>query len=245
MPLLDHSRPPASETPFESFHVLWTAEFVAQLNRGLLPRGYYANAGIHFGRTLEVDVAALERLHPGGPTQSRNGGGTAVLSPEVWAPPAPAFLLPTEFPDSVEVQVFSTIGGGAVLAAVIELVSLRNKDRPESRAAFAAKCQAYLQRRVGLVVIDLITERRANLHNELTQRIGAGDAVLMPEDGSPYTVSYRPARLPEGDRIECWPTALVVGQDLPTVPLPLRDGPILPLDLETTYAEACSRSLLA
>jgi len=43
--------------------------------------------------------------------------------------------------------------------AAIELVSPGNKDRPETCRLFAAKCVAYLTRGIGLVVIDIVTER--------------------------------------------------------------------------------------
>ena len=42
---------------------------------------------------------------------------------------------------------------GATLVAAIELVSPGNKDRPEARLAFAAKCVSYLTRGVGLIVV--------------------------------------------------------------------------------------------
>ena len=45
----------------------------------------------------------------------------------------------------------------ARLVAVVELVSPSNKDRPESRRAFAAKTAAYLQRGVGLIILDIVT----------------------------------------------------------------------------------------
>ena len=48
--------------------------------------------------------------------------------------------------------------------------------------------------------------------------------------------------LSEGDQIEVWPSELSLGHSLPTVPLALRDGPTLPLDLERTYVEARRQS---
>ena len=46
----------------------------------------------------------------------------------------------------------------ARLVAVGRARQPRNKDRPESRRAFAAKSAAYLQRGVGLIVLDIVTE---------------------------------------------------------------------------------------
>ena len=70
------------------------------------------------------------------------------------------------FPDDIEVQVFATVTG-ATLVGAIELVSPGNKDRPETRRAFAAKCVSYLTRGIGLIVVDIVTNRLANLHNEV------------------------------------------------------------------------------
>ena len=60
------------------------------------------------------------------------------------------------FPPEFAVEVYGTTTG-PTLVAVIELVSPGHKDRPEHRRAFAVKCAAYLQRAVGLVVIDTVT----------------------------------------------------------------------------------------
>ena len=62
-------------------------------------------------------------------------------------------------------------------SAAIELVSPGNKDRPEARRAFAAKCAGYLTAGVGLVVVDIVTDRLANLHNELIELMRQGGAV--------------------------------------------------------------------
>jgi hypothetical protein len=66
-----------------------------------------------------------------------------------------------------------------------------------------------------------------------------------PGDGTLYAVSYRPARRdPGGDQIDIWPFPLALGQGLPSAPLSLLFGPILPLDLDATYKEACRTSRL-
>jgi hypothetical protein len=151
--------------------------------------------------------------------------------------------MPAAFPDDIEVQVFKT-SGGANLVAAVELVSPGNKDRPEVRRAFASKCVAYLQRRIGLVIVDVVTERLANLHNELIHLLGHQEAFAYPTASPLYAVAYRPSRRETGDQVEMWPFDLAVGEGLPTVPLALKGGPTLPLDLETTYLETRSRSRL-
>src|SRR5438034_1145937 len=73
----------------------------------------------------------------------KNGPAVGTITAPTWAPPAPARTLPSIFPDNFEVRVFAT-AAGMTLVGAIELVSPANKDRPESRRAFAAKCASYL-----------------------------------------------------------------------------------------------------
>jgi hypothetical protein len=127
--------------------------------------------------------------------------------------------------------------------AVVGLVRPRNKDHNGSRA-FAAKCLAYLQRRVGLIVVDIVTSRNCNLHNEMMRMLNCGNACQMPSDDLLYAAAYRPVRRQEANQIDVWPNPLTIGQSLPVVPLALRGASAVPLDLEATYNDACQRSRL-
>jgi Protein of unknown function (DUF4058) len=242
MPLLDHFHPPLSPArKWESFHALWAAAIVERLNRFLLPPGYFAETQVHVGSRVEVDVASFEsqgRDQQGGPPDE---GGVAV---ETWAPPAAALAMPAFFPDEVEIQVFH-ISGGATLVGAIELISPRNKDRAEARRAFAAKCASYLQEGIGLVIVDVVTERHANLHDELVRLLEQEERFRFPGESPLYAVAYHPVRRdPGGDQIDIWPVPIAVDQPLPILPLALRGGPVVKLDLETTYSEARLKSRL-
>jgi hypothetical protein len=240
MPLLDHFRPPlAGDRHWESFHGAWAYEMMAALNRSVLPAGYFAEAQVHIGSRVEVDVASFEQRE-GATAATESNGGVAV---QTWAPPATTMVMPAIFPDEIEVQIFRS-DAGATLVAAIELISPRNKDRDEARRAFAAKCASYLQMGIGLVIVDVVTERRANLHDELVRLLNQADRFAFPGEALLYAVAYRPSRRETGDQIEIWPFPLEVGEALPTVPLPLRGGPTLPLDLEGTYTETRLRSRL-
>ena len=156
---------------------------------------------------------------------------------------APAGMcLPAIYPDSIEVLVYTTEGGATVVAAV-ELISPGNKDRPESRRAFAARCSAYLQQGIGLLIIDVVTDRHANLHNELVDLLDVGEKFRISGEGL-YAVAYRPIRRPNDERIDAWAAALAVGKPLPLLPLALDKFICIPLDLEAPYLEACQRSRL-
>jgi hypothetical protein len=241
MPLLDHFHPPVSERrSWEGFYGLWAAALVEKLNRDILADEYFADMQVHIGSQVEVDIATLEESR--GTGEGRTATAAATLAP-AWAPPVTNLILPTVFPDDIEVQVFATITG-ATLVGAVELVSPGNKDRPETRRAFAAKCVSYLTRGIGLIVVDIVTSRLTNLHNEVITLFGHGEPFLLASSVATYAVAYRPSRQPSGDQIEVWPTVLLLGQPLPVLPLALRNAGVVPVDLEETYGEARQRSRL-
>src|SRR5262245_16323494 len=170
MPLLDLFHPPLSlRRNWSSVHGYWASFLGGSLNSGLWPPGYFAEMHVSLaGGRVEVDVAAQKESSNGIPSGSAaaSSGGVATLTAEAWAPPAPALEMPAVFPDEMEVLVFESKGGLSLVAA-IELVSPGNKDRPEARRAFAMKCLTYLQQGIGLIVVDVVTERHANLHDEM------------------------------------------------------------------------------
>ena len=110
---------------------------------------------------VEIDGAAFQE--PGAAARA------------AWTPPPPSASLPLEMAGVVvEVGIFSR-SGGPQLAGAVELVSPANKDRPLHREAFTSKCVTYLQAGVGLVIVDVVTERPADLHRELLVRLGMDD----------------------------------------------------------------------
>jgi hypothetical protein len=245
MPLLDHFHPPlGKQRHWESFHARWAASLADALNAGLLPPGYFAEIQVTLGGgRIEVDIPTLEESGNGvgavlGSVSQQ--GGVATLAAPTWAPPAPALELPATFPDQVEVLVFSTEGGPTLVGA-IELVSPGNKDRADARRAFAIKCLAYLHQSIGLVMVDIVTTRRANLHDEMIALIPA-DAPSFPGDPPLYAAAYRPFRRKDAERIAVWPSVLAVGQELPALPFWVRGLPApVRVDLEATYTEARQR----
>ena len=118
------------------------------------------------------------------------------------------------FPDTFEVRLFSTMAGHTLVAA-IELISPGNKDRPEGRRAFAIQCASYLHQGVSLIIIDIVTSRRANLHNEIIQLLPSARGSEMPAQATLYAVAYRPVVRGEHAEIEIWPATFAIGAPLP------------------------------
>jgi hypothetical protein len=232
MPLRDHFRPPLQDDcPWESFHSAWANAIVGLLNHSLLPDHYRAIPQVHVGARVEIDVATF-RLHkdaipPG------NGAATAV-----WAPPQAKLSAAVDFgdADTFEVQVRDETRR---LVAAVELVSPANKDRPAHLRDFAIKCASYLRQNISVIVVDVVTERRDNMHLELCQLLtlpsALGEAGAFPL----YAVGYRLHIQEQEPRLELWPEELRVGMSLPTLPLWISEDDAVPLDLEASYVAAC------
>src|SRR5262249_48466638 len=232
MPLLDHFHGALRRRRhWESFHSSWATFIAQQLNRGVLPKYHIAEVHVSLGVQLEADVTAEQETGQGNGAK----GSTATA---VWAPPRPPLSVAVDFADIdlFEVQVVREDRDLRVVAA-IELISPANKDRPDSRRAFAAKCLGYLHQGVGVVVVDVVTERTANLHAELLDVLGreAGEDGELPL----YAAAYRTITRRKRCRLEAWVEELTLGSALPTMPLWISPTQAVPLELERSYQTTC------
>jgi hypothetical protein len=197
MPMHDHFRPPVyGQSACESFHAGWAVSIRNDLNRRL-PARFLAEVRIHLGTGAEADVAEFEKA---GLTQSANGshenggGGVATAVASVtYAPPAASLSMAIDVPPEMTVQVWD-LERDRRLAAVLELVSPANKHDPAAREIFAAKVGGYLGVGAGVVVVDLVTTKHFNLHNEVIGLTRQPDTLLMPDGATTYVVAYRPVR---------------------------------------------------
>ncbi|HWE40103.1 MAG TPA: hypothetical protein VG406_26360 [Isosphaeraceae bacterium] len=184
---------------------------------------------------IEIDVATL-RDH--GAPGSAIGGS----EPRTWAAPDPAFAVAVDLAtvDGVEVQVFAD-DGDPRLAAAVELLSPRNKDRPAARQAFAVKCVGYLQQGCGVVLLDTVTTRRADLNRTILALLGVDPGAAALPLSSLSAVSYRAVgREEEPQQLQLWPASLTLAQPLPTLPLWIAPDFSVPLDLEASYQMTCA-----
>jgi hypothetical protein len=238
VPLRNHFQPPVSKkSSWEGFHGGWPMVIVQQLHQQL-PPGYVAEPRVHLGTLMEVDVGALEADETPRIGHANNRGGMATA---LWTATAPAVAVETDPPDEYEYEVrIFDVERERTLVAAIELVSPANKDRPESRQAFVAKCAALLRKGVAVSIVDLVTIRRFNLYAQLMEFIGHPDPTMSDEEPPIYAASCRWPTKGTRARLEAWPHTLVIGQPLPTLPLWLREDRSIGLDLEQSYEKACS-----
>lgn len=226
MPLRDHFRPPLdNKRHWEGFLAGWPAMMVQTLQRKL-PRGYAAAPLIHSSSYTEF----------GSPTDDNDDLDSRV----VWIPELPTLAVETDLPapDEYEVRVYDSKCGRRLISAV-EIVSPANKDRPEHRRAFVARCAALMQSRVPVTIVDLVTTRNANLYRELLGLIGQADPSLEPVPPPLYAVACRTTKRGNDWMLETWLETLQIGQPLPTLPLWLADNLAVPLELEASYEETC------
>jgi hypothetical protein len=241
MPLLDHFHAPLHpQRHWEAFHSRWASAIADALNADLLPPGYFAEPETHATGRVEIDVATFEAP---GEQGDRGGLATVTLPTRVWSAPPAALSMPCVFSGAFRVLVFRN-EGGAVLVGAIELASPGNKDRAEERRAFAAKCANYLYEGVSLVVLDVVTNRHGNLHNEVVDLMQCDSTFHFGCEESLYAVGYRPVRRESADVVDVWPTELFLGQPLPTLPLYLSGDVCVPIELEATYNDTSRRLLL-
>jgi Protein of unknown function (DUF4058) len=225
MVLLDHFRPPlSSRRHWHAFHNAWATYLATDLNQKL-PEGFFAEPNVQFG--IEIDVATFE--------ESPN-----PIAHSTWQPPSPTQQLtfdPTA--EIVEINILSD-AAGPTLKSAIELVSPANKDRPAQRQAFLSKCEAYLREGVSVIIVDVVTTRKTNFHQELLQRLKSKQNLLLPEPPEElYAAAYHPIANADQVNLDIWYETFAVGDRLPTMPLWLNADLCFPLMLQETYEQTC------
>jgi len=236
MPLRDHFRSPLNDNfSWDVVHGQWPALIVQQLGK-ILPPQYVAGPRIHLGAQAEIDIGTYGLANQGMQQDQYSSG----LATAVWAPAKPTSAIETEMADfdEYEVRIYDTQRGRQLVAA-IEIISPGNKDRPESRRQFVAKCAELLRKHVSVVMVDLVTVRDFNLYDEMLEWIGEKPEAVNGNHQSIYAVSccWRPHGLKRW--LESWNYPLTVSSLLPVLPLWLSDDLAIPLDLEASYEQTC------
>lgn len=238
MPLRDHFRPPiSSRHSWEGFHAQWPAMLVQRLSP-VLPDGYSAEPRVRLGRYFELDVGGFES-DDGPPPGAPTGGVAATTAP--YAAPAPTLTLDADLGEQYEYEVLVFHEEHQrLLVAAVEFVSPANKDRPEHRRAFVAKCAALLQKGVCVSIIDVVTVRQFNLYADLLELISQSDPALGAKPPHIYAVTIH-GRKRSSDRplLDLWFYPLTPGQPLPALPLWLNVDQSVSLDLEASYEDTC------
>ncbi len=233
MPLRDHFRPPLINiSRWQALHAVWPSTILFRLN-SVLPEGYRAEPRVQLGTEYEIDIGTIDARPAGANGHPHaGGGGTAVLTAHE---PTVDETTELEEPDEAGVNVY---GGDGELVAAVELVSRRNKDRPDSRRDFAEKVATLVRRGVCVSVVDVVSDRRFNLYADALDLLGHADPTVGDNPPTLYAATCRAVGRRPGRRFQAWSHPLRIGQPLPTLPLWLTEDLSLDLNLELSYEDA-------
>jgi len=140
--------------------------------------------------------------------------------------------------DEYEVRVYDVTRGRRLVAAN-ELVSPSNKDRPDTRQAFIAKCASLMQQDISVTIVDVVTTRDFNLYAELLRFLGQNESAPTDQPTNIYAATCRGTRPRKRWILENWYQPLAIGKPLPTLPLWLTNDLAVSLNLESSYQETC------
>jgi Protein of unknown function (DUF4058) len=232
MPIHDWTR--VKPGIFHHFHHSWIEEIARTLNRGRLPRTYYALAEQITG-DLGPDVLTLEQPVYGSVSAEleTSDGGIALAD----APPKVRFHARADI-DIYAAKAKSVVirhTSGHRIIAIVEIVSPGNKNGQTEFAAFVQKADQFLRAGVHLLIVDLFPPTARDpqgIHRAIWGKDGDGDFAL-PDDKPLTSVSY--VGYPG---VEVFLEPVAVGDSLPDMPLFLTREIYVPVPLETTYRGA-------
>ena len=217
---------------WDSLHTFWQTQIVDWL-RPRLPAGYRA----FLGSVPNLSIGPM------------NGRPDVTVRNWQTPTPPPAETGEAEAPDFEGPAILTLEGDLAVhvdwhgqLIAAIELVSPRNKDRPDSRERYTRRYYGYIRQNVHLLLIDVLPRP---VGFSFADAVAADIRLELPPTPVPYAVSFRVGEpVPEGTILAYWRRPLAVGEPLPTIPLALTVHESVRIDLEHTYREAARRVYL-
>jgi hypothetical protein len=234
MPIHDWTR--VDDGTFHDFHTSWITHLKEALNDGLLPEGYYAQSEQHAGRAI-ADILTLrepsaERI------VARADGPVAVAE----APPRVSRKVVIRSFRRARRTIVVRRSGDHRVVAMIEIVSPGNKDGEKRVGQFVDKAVAALEKRIHLLIIDLLPPGPSNPHGmpgAISDFLGESKEWLdeeryEPPAEKPLTV----ASYVGDDEIEAYVEPLAVGDRLPDMPLFLNLDWYVNVPLESTYETA-------
>lgn len=217
MPIHDWTR--VSAGTFGDFHLAWIAELRRSLNAGLLPDGYYALAEQVAGDVIP-DVLTLQDMGGAGGSgkdmrsqDDRDGGVAVADSPSRVA--LSGTITEATLLASRQRRLVIRHTAGDRIVAILEIVSLGNKERVGALEAFVDKVVGALDGRYHLLVIDLFPPGPCDprgIHGAVWERLKGS---YEPPAGKPLTqAAYRAA-----GAVTCYVGPTAVGLQLVLMPL--------------------------
>lgn len=223
---------------FHAFHVSWIAELQRAMNGGILPSSYYAMAEQVAGEVIP-DMLTLQDIGGRGSDDdsdanvSDGGAGIAVaIQPpkvDVCDTISEAMLLAAR---QRRLVIRHTTGDRIV--AILELVSLGNKERASTLESFVEKVIGSLDQGYHLLVIDLYPPGPHDpngIHAAIWKHFKGS---FKPPAGKPLTLAAYVA----SGAVTCYVQPTAVGTALIQMPLFLTSEIYVNVPLENTYMSA-------
>jgi hypothetical protein len=214
---------------FHDFHHGWIGTLAAALNSKVLPADYYAL--ITPQEAIEPDVVAGLAEEAPSPEHGPRLLSTAVHPPRVRL----TAEAPLEFYRRNQSTVAVHRAGDDRVVAEIRVVSPGNKASRGSLRSFVEKAGELLDRRIHLLVIDLLPPTKRDphgIHAAVWEEV-SGEEFVPPPD-KPLTL----AAYESGLTLRAYVEPVAVGDALADVPLFLEPGAHVLVPLEATYATA-------
>jgi hypothetical protein len=210
-----------------AFLARWSTVVAAALNGQLAPGGerFVAEVALRTRQQAEEEIASFHTRAP------------------AFEPGEPTLVAPARFTDRAGVEVIDSLEGPRVAAAVL-FATEDNKADSDAALAFAVRAAGLLSAGAGVVVVDALPGPPA-WATHLHSLAGVYPLARRPRNGEATVLVAQPEVLEGGGSFAAWLHAVAPGFPLPTVPVPVRGGTYLRLDLEATYSEACERGRLA
>jgi len=212
---------------FHHFHLNWIAEISTALNKGILPKGFFALAEQVVSGPIP-DVITLQRGDSRQPIAD-DAGGIAVAE----APPKARFVT------SAHIDPYASKANRIVIRhrwgqviAVIEIVSPGNKESQHGLRSFVDKAEELLLEGIHLLVVDLFPPSSRDpqgIHKAIWDRI-ANESFELPKERRLTVVAYS-----AGETKTAYVEPVAVGDVLPSLPIFLDERTYVKAPLEETY----------
>lgn len=206
MPLHDWS----TLTGWEGLYDIWLVELLRYI-KPQLPEGYRA----HLGSSPAIGIGANEKPDVAVRHWSDSTGKTPEVQQSLLEPDEEVATLTLEPDKTLQIRFHGQ------LAAALEVISPRNKDRRASRDAHLARYLGYLQAGVNLMIVDVHPRPIGFSFGEtLIAELQLPPIALPP----PMAIAFRVGEeAPNGGRLLAqWRRPLTIGQTLPILPLPFQ-----------------------
>jgi hypothetical protein len=234
MPVHDWAR--VDDGTFHDFHVGWTVAIRTALNRGILPRGYYAQAEQMAGN-IGPDVLTLQRSGLGNGSERSPAGEAEGATVATLAPPRTSLTFRTEISEYTARQRSLIIrhARNHRIIALIEVLSAGNKASEYAFQTLIDKVLGALAQGIHVLLVDLhppTPRDPEGIHAAVWQALHAG-TITAPADRRLTLASYEAGAIKNA-----YVEPLAVGMTLPAMPLYLWRGFYVLVPLEETYQAA-------